>query len=170
MSGQNRTYVLRIVNDTEKSVGEKVGGAGGVKRKNGGGSVGGKKDKGGLEAKKILKTFVGYNAIKSFATPVISHNVSMVQTKTGSREAQQRASFVYSMHIKGLSAVETMVGGAMVGGLVGAVAGLALSAMHTVMDFSLKRETLQEQRQLEDISRYTSAQRATVSGSRFQRG
>ena len=165
-----REYILRITNETSKEVGEKVGGSGGVK-KTAQGSAGGEKNKKETKAKAALQTFAGINVVKSFALPVISHRVSTVQLRTGSREAQQRSTMLFTIGQKTFSAAESVAAGFVIGGGAGALAGLALSAIHTAMDFSLSVDRLNTQKQLEDISRDMSAvQRATVSGSRFQRG
>ena len=165
-----REYVLRIKNETKKEVGKDVGGAGGVKKAKKTDSTGGEKPKEEESTKSTIKAFTAYKAIKSVGMTLYSHNVSTTELRTGSREAQQRASYTYSVVNKLVSTTETIAVGAYVGGIVGALVGLTYSAIQTSINYALQANRLNMQNSLETISRDMGVQRATVSGSRYQRG
>lgn len=164
----SRVYELIIKNETDSAAAKQVGGAGGIQTNDGAGdSSGGEKSK-PTSAEKALKQLFGYKAVKSVASQVISFQVSTVQLRTGSSEAQQKANFWYNVAQRGLSVGESLIGGALVGGLPGAIIGLAVGAAHTAIDIGQRIERMDMEKRVEDVSRDISAQRATVSGSRYQ--
>ena len=164
--GSNK-YVLTIRNESDEGIASEVGGAGGLR--NHAGASGGE-ESGGLSpsAKKALRGVLSvYKPVKSTVNQIASYGVSQVELRTGSREQHQRASFAYSVGSRLWNAGESVALGSAFGGLPGAIAGLALSALSTVISVTQAQNTLTTQRQLEDITRNLSAQRATVSGSRY---
>ena len=169
----SRVYELIIRNETSEDVAEEVGGAGGIQTNDGAGSSpGGERTKQprseGMDASQALKKLFGYSQIKQVATQVVGFQVSTVQLRTGSHEAQQRATFGYNMAQKAVSLGESVAAGAMVGGPAGAAVALVMSLLNTVIGVSQKIEKLRIEQNLEDTSHNLSAQRATVSGSRYQ--
>lgn len=110
---------------------------------------------GGFLSKSQAKAFgagmVVYHQVKSFATQIVSHEISITSLKTGQNELQQRAQFNYDVGMRVLNAGESILVGAAVGGLPGAVAGLALSLTHTVIDISQRQQDLDLKRSLEQI-------------------
>lgn len=163
----NYSLTIKLEEGTKKKVAEDVGGAGGINDKNAapGGEVSQEDNK---STKSIIKKVFGYSAIKSFVTQGLNYNVSTVQLRTGSHEAQQRANFTYSMAQQGLGIVEGIVGGAIAGGGTGAAIGAVISVAHTAISWNQKQDTINMQRNLEFTSQNYAAQRATYSGSRYQ--
>ena len=121
------------------------------------------------KADKLLKTMFGYKSVKSNVDTLIAHRVSTVSLRTGSTEAQQRANFIYSVASQGFNIAESIVGGFMIGNAAGAAVGALMSISHTLLSYSLKQDTLNIQNTLERTQQNFSAQRATFSGSRYQR-
>ena len=117
-------------------------------------------------AKNFAKGMVAYRTVKSFATQMINHEVSMVELRTGSNELQQRANFINEMHQKGVGILETTVTGALVGGLPGALVGLTLSTAHTLIGYSQNQQRLNEERAIENETIRRNIVRAGASNSR----
>ena len=164
-------YELIIRNETEEeNVAKEVGGAGGINTpQNGAGNGGGGETSDeGANAEKLLKKVIGYQRIKSVATNAIGYQVSTVQLRTGSTEAQQRASFAYSVGMQAFNIGESIAVGAMTGGWIGAAIGAVLSVADTAMSYAYKQNTINIQKQLENTTQDITAQRATFSGSRYQ--
>ena len=127
------------------------------------------KGKGALtkkQAKDFGTAMVAYGKVKSFATQIINHEVSIVELRTGSRELQERANFTNQMVQTGVGILEGAVSGALVGGLPGFIAGTLLSVTHTVIGYTQKQDTLNAQRNLETASIAMNNIRAGANGSR----
>lgn len=112
------------------------------------------------QAKAFGAGMVVYHQVKSFATQIASHEVSIISLKTGQNELQQRAQFNYDVGMKVLNAGESILVGAAVGGLPGAVAGLALSLTHTIVDITQKAQDLNLRKDLEAVQIRASLIRA----------
>lgn len=128
-----------------------------------------KKTKGLLSkegAKAYAKGLVAYHAVKSFATQVISHEVSLVELRTGSNELQRRANFINQLHQTGAGVIESTVTGALVGGLPGAVIGMATSAVKKLIDYAQRQETINLQKSIEDTTLGMNYVRAGARGYR----
>jgi hypothetical protein len=117
-------------------------------------------------AKKFAQGMVAYKTVKSFATQIINHEVSMVELRTGSKELQERANFTNQLVQQGVGILESMVAGAMVGGIVGAVVGTALSVTHTAIGYAQAQNRIDTQRTLENNSIQMNYIRAGARGSR----
>lgn len=160
---ENRNYTITIKADNLSS---------GNKSPIAGDNKGTDKEKsnGGLLSKEGAKAFgkamVAYSTVKSFATQVINHEVSMVQLRTGSNELQQRANFTNQMIQKGVGILEGGIAGAMVGGLPGFIVGTGLSLLHTMISYGQKQQELDTQRTVENQSIQMNYVRAGASGSR----
>lgn len=163
----NYSLTIKLEEGTKKKVAEDVGGAGGINDKNAapGGEVSQEDNK---STKSIIKKVFGYSAIKSFVTQGLNYNVSTVQLRTGSHEAQQRANFTYSMALQGLGVVETIAGGGLVAGTGGAAIGLIAGIYGAQIQWLEKQNTVNMQNHLETYQQNLAAQRATYSGSRYQ--
>lgn len=158
---ENRNYTITIKADSLSS---------GNKSPIAGDNKGTDKEKSGLLSKEGAKAFgkamVAYSTVKSFATQVINHEVSMVQLRTGSNELQQRANFANQMIQKGVGILEGGVAGALVGGLPGFIVGTGLSLLHTMISYGQKQQELDTQRTVENQSIQMNYVRAGASGSR----
>lgn len=109
---------------------------------------------------------VAYHKVKSFATQVINHEVSLVGLRTGSNELQGRASFNNSIVQQGVNFAENIAVGAMMGGPWGAVAGAVASVGQAVFSYSLKQDTINTQKAVENVSLQMNIMRAGANGSR----
>lgn len=126
----------------------------------------------GLLSKEAAKTYgavmVAYGTVKSFTTQIINHEVGKVELRTGSREQQERANFINSTVQKGVGILETMAGGALLGGLPGAIIGTMLGTAHTIISYAQRQDMLNTQRSLENRSIQMNYIRAGANGSRTQ--
>lgn len=117
-------------------------------------------------AKAFMKGFAAYKTVKSFVTQAVNYEVSIVSLQTGSQELQQKAEFINSVVQQGVGILETVGAGALVGGLPGALIGLTLGTMHTVIGYAQKANTLNLQNALEVQSIERNYIRAGALGSR----
>lgn len=168
---ENNSYELIIRYDTGEGIASEVGGAGGVSSSDSGNTATNGNSGGNAGAGKVLTKLFGYKAIKSTVTQIVTYEHSQVELRTGSRERQQRVTFAYEMVSSVYSIAEGAVAGGIVGGPAGAAAGAVLALVNQltskVTSILTTNATINTQRRLEDISRNLSAQRATVSGSRY---
>lgn len=119
-------------------------------------------------AKAWGKGLVAYHYAKSFTDQIASHEISMVELKTGSRELQERANFAYNIGQKTISATETIVTGALVGGLPGALMGLVTSLLHNALSYQQRVNTINTNKSIENVSIQMNYIRAGANGSRRQ--
>lgn len=117
-------------------------------------------------AKAFGKAMVSYGIVKSFATQVINHEVSMVELRTGSRALQERANFTNQLIQQGVSIAETTFTSAAVGGWVGAIVGFVLSLGHTLVGYAQNQEKINTERTIENQSIQMNYIRAGANGSR----
>ena len=116
--------------------------------------------------KKATFGLVSYGTAMSFADQIVSYNISRVSLDTGALEDEQRQQEIYGV-VKDIGgAGVAIVGGALVGGPIGAIAGLALSGIHKAISIAQKQSTLDAERDIENISIEMSRRRAGVNGSR----
>lgn len=167
-------YELVIKNESKKKTTASVGGAGGVNGVNNGAqtnSAGGETSNGAPgtdDASQVMEKLFGAAVLKNMASQVIGHEVGMVQLRTGSQHAQQRANFNYSIAQQGFNLVAGLAAGFAVGNVAGAAVGALSSLLNSTMSWALKAETMSLEKQLDMRERDMQAQRATVSGSRYQ--
>lgn len=117
-------------------------------------------------AKAFGKTMVAYGTVKSFALQSVNHEVSLVQLRTGSNELQGRANFTNSVVQKVVGIGESMVAGAMIGGIPGAIVGLALSTAHTLIGYAQNQDRINTEKTVESVGLQMNILRAGASGSR----
>lgn len=117
-------------------------------------------------AKAFAKGMVAYGTVKSFATQIINHEVSLVELRTGSNELQIRANFINERVQNAVGVLETAVTGALVGGGVGAIVGLALGTAHKLISYGQRQQTLDLQRSLENETIQRNYIRAGAKGYR----
>ena len=116
--------------------------------------------------KAFAKGLVAYGVVKSFATQIINHEVSMVQLRTGSNELQERANFINQTAQKAVGILEGGIAGAMVGGLPGFIAGLALSTTHSLLSYQQNVQRLDTEQAVESVGLGMNFIRAGAGGSR----
>lgn len=166
---ENNEYKITIENKTKKTA-KSVGGAGGInaqKSADGGEnlgttSTGTSADSTDKAQNALLRLFSVSSGVNN-TMRAIAFDVSQVTVETGSREAQQRANALYS----GASALVHVGGAAAAGGP--AFAGVAILQMLISKATSIifQMNAIENQSRLQDITRDLSAQRSTVSGSRY---
>lgn len=126
--------------------------------------------KGGIlnqsDAKAYLGAMTAWHTVKGYMTQQINHSVSLVELRTGSNESQVKAQFINQIVQKGVGMAETTLTGALVGGLPGALVGLALSTSHTLIGYANQQETLYLKETLENRSIEMLRMRAGALGSR----
>lgn len=118
------------------------------------------------DASGALKKLVSYKAVKSFATQIVNHEISQVELRTGSRELQDRATFINETVQRGLGIVEGVALGAVAGGPIGAVIGALVGVTHTAISYAQRQDTLNLQRSIENASIQMNYIRAGANGSR----
>lgn len=122
-----------------------------------------------IQAKTLAATLTAYHTVKSFATQVINHEVSLVSLRTGSNEMQERASFINENVQTAVGVGESLIAGAIAGGPVGAIialGGVALNVGHRVMAIAQKQETLNIERSIEKETIQKNYIRAGAKGYR----
>lgn len=172
-----RQFIIRIENTTQGGAGDKVGGAGGIARMNKT-NKNESSDKSTKFAQSMLKQagvpltgLAAYGTVRKITNEIISHNNSLIQVKTGSREQQERQTFIYNTS---MGFVDAAVTGAATGAFfgpvgagVGAVIGVVKQGLGMAVNMAKTSDILAKNRQLENIQRELQAQRVTVSGSRY---
>lgn len=129
-------------------------------------------DKGkGLLSKSAAKAYVAgyaaYTKVKSFASQIYSHEVSMVQLRTGSNEEQERANFTRDMLSKGLNMLEAGAMTALVtGNVLGFAIGAGITVAQTLISYGQNQDRINTQRTLENQSIQLNYIRAGARGSR----
>ena len=170
-----RQFVIRIENNTKGNAGERVGGAGGISKKTKTKTKESSNGMGKFLAKQAgipLTGMAAYGTVRNITSTIISHNNSLIEVRTGSREQQERTSFIYNTSMGFVDSMVTgaaagaMAGGA-VGAAVGAVLGAAKQGLSMAINVAKTRDLLEKQRTLENITRDLQTQRATVNGSRY---
>ena len=163
-----KVYVIKITNETGgRKVAEKAGGAGGIQNNTNTENKGGETSEKATVQKAINAVFV-YKQVKSVLNNHVSHEVSKVQLRTGSSDAQQKANMFYNMGNKGISIVENVVIGAKFGGGIGAAIAAVTSVINEAMDMQQTWDKYNLEKELETTKQDLAAQRTTVSGSRYQ--
>ena len=100
--------------------------------------------------------------VKSFATQIINHEVSLVQLRTGSNELQERANLINQATQKGLG----ILGASFVAGVPGMLYSATMTLANGAIDYMQKVHTLNMQNALENISIGMNYARAGANGSR----
>lgn len=176
-----RQFVIRIENATGGGAGQKVGGAGGIANKTGGSSTQGRvgssssvTDKIEQRLMKMLAPAALIRGGKSIIDQVVQHNNSLIEIRTGSKEQQQRTSFVYNTvsgfvdsALSGGTTGLLLTGGNAVGAGIGALLGLLKQGASMGINYLKQADILEKQKTLEQMQQNLAAQRVTVSGSRY---
>lgn len=124
-----------------------------------------------------VKGLVAYNQyLKPFVSQVIQHEVGTVSLRTGSQELQQKVEFAYNAVSEGISLAESIAVGAIIGkGVVGALLGAVMGVATSAVGYINRRKTIGYNQSLEDISidlmntRAGGAIYSSFSGSRGNR-
>jgi uncharacterized membrane protein len=111
---------------------------------------------------------------KSIVDQIVQHNNSLIEIRTGSKELQQRTSFIYnttsgfvSGDLSGAMTGLVLTGGNPAGAAVGALVGFVQQGASMAINYLKQADILREQRNLETMQQNLAAQRVTISGSRY---
>jgi hypothetical protein len=103
---------------------------------------------------------------KPWINQVASHEISMVELRTGSREAQQKTQFTYDVASKVVGFGTSILSGYAVGNVPGAIIAGLVNIGHTVVSYAQKEETINLKRSLESRTLQMNYVRAGAGGSR----
>lgn len=121
----------------------------------------------GLGGKDVLKAgLVAYGKAKPWIKKVASHEISMVELRTGSREAQMKSEFIYDIACAGVDVVESGLMGFAIGNVPGAIVSIGLSVASKGISIAQNVDRLNSQRNLENESIQRNYIRAGARGSR----
>lgn len=112
------------------------------------------------------RKIVSYSAVKSTADQVISGRLNSVELSTGAKEYEERLNAGYNIGKQIWNAGEAILIGAATGGLAGAIAGLAISGVHSLISYQQRRATLAREEALENVSINLMNIRAGTDGRR----
>ena len=107
-----------------------------------------------------------YSYAKAFVAQAVSHEVNMVELRTGATEYAQKVQYAWEVTQRVYSAAETIVSGAVVGGGVGAIIGIAVAGIREIVSLGQRAETLNTKRNLENESLARGLRRAGTNQSR----
>lgn len=114
----------------------------------------------------MAEAMVAYRQIKPFITSAISHEVSLVELRTGSKELQEKANFINHAIQQGTSMLENIALGALVGGGAGAALAASMSVIQSIVGFAKNQQTLNIQQSVENRSLDMQIVRAGAGRSR----
>lgn len=156
------TYEFILKNDTSEEEDENTGVAGSESGKEP------KKEKKQLSNAQIGigKGLVAFNLAKPWINQVASHEISMVELRTGSKEAQQKAQFAHNIANQAIGFGASILTGFAVGNVPGAIIGALTSVGHTLISLNQREETINLQRSLESRTLQMNYVRAGAGGSR----
>lgn len=123
-------------------------------------------EKGASDVQRAAKKIVSYATAKTTAMNIVSGYISQVELSTGASEYQQRLQANFSVAQQLISAGETIVAGAMTGGIWGAVAGMVVAGVQTAISFGQRAAQMQKQGSLENATINMRNIRAGVAGRR----
>ena len=119
------------------------------------------------EARAFMKGYVAYKTVKGFASQIVSHEVSMVQLRTGSNELQERANFQRQVGSRALSVLEQgVMMGLVTGNVGGFVAGVFIGGAQQLIEWSQNQNRINTERALENQTIMRNYIRAGAQGSR----
>lgn len=118
------------------------------------------------DAIKGVSAMTAYSYAKAFVAQTVSHEVNMVELRTGATEYAQKVQYAWEVTQRVYSAGETIASGAAVGGGWGAVIGIAVAGMREIVSSIQRVDTLNTKRHLENESLARGLRRAGTNQSR----
>ncbi len=158
-------YIIRVINNSEGEAGPVTDAGTGTKKD----SAGEEKSywaKSAESAKSAARRIVSVSTAGMIADKLVSYEISTVSLRTGATEYEQKLQFGYSTLKQ--TAVPLVVG-AVTGGLPGAIIGGLFSFVMQGISWAQNAQTIDYNRQLENISIGMASVRAGVTGSRSDR-
>ncbi len=113
---------------------------------------------------------VAYSKVKPWVNRVVSHQINLVELRSGSREAQAKAEFTHQIISGGVDIAESALSGLLIAGgnPVGAFIGLGVGIISKLVDITQRQQVLDTQRALENVSIGQNIVRAGARGSRSE--
>lgn len=161
-------YEFIIRNETEDGESSAVAGQSGETGGETAKSSAGKSSKESLTAGQLAtaKGLVAWKKASPWVNQVVSHEIGLVELRTGSRIQQQKAEFAMQVASEAIGFGESVLTGYAIGNVPGAIIGGVMSLGHTLLSISQKAQTINEQRSLENRSIQLNYIRAGALGSR----
>ena len=113
-----------------------------------------------------ISALAAYGYTKKIATQLVSHNVNTVSLRTGQTELQQKIALKYDIARNAWNFFETIAIGGGIAGIPGAIAGGVLSLSNTLVNVAIRQDTININRDLENVSLSQNNLRAGVGRSR----
>lgn len=150
----NNSYVIILKNETSNSESSPIASpSGGGSDSPKSGTNAPQTTKGNAMATNIVKGLVAYNTyVKPFVSQVIGHQINTVALRTGADEVQQRLQFAYEIGSAALGIGASILTGAAIGNVPGAIIGAVVGVTSTIMNYANKAQTIQLQSNLENIT------------------
>lgn len=114
----------------------------------------------------VTAGLVAWNQVKPWITQTVSHEVNMVELRTGRREYAQKTQLTYQIVSDVVGIGESALAGYAVGNIPGAIIGAVLGLGHKLANLSQQQDRINTERMLENVSIQQNRIRAGVSGSR----
>jgi hypothetical protein len=113
---------------------------------------------------------VAYSKVKPWVNRVVSHEINLVELRSGSREAQSKAAFTHQIISGGVDVLESMASGLLLSGgnPLGALVGLGVGVVSKAIDLAQRQEVIDTQRSIENITIRQNIVRAGAKGSRSE--
>lgn len=122
----------------------------------------------------VAKTIVSFdNYVKPFVDQVVTQHITTVSLRTGAEELEERLSFAQSIGQRIYGLGKSVVVGALIGNIPGAIIGAVMNIATTAIEYSNKQRQIELQRNVEHVGlRYLNARAggsvASFSGSRLK--
>lgn len=114
----------------------------------------------------LISGVAAYGYAKKVITQVVSHRVNTVELRMGQAELQEKIALKYSIGRQAFGFLEGIVIGGGLAGVPGAIIGGIASLTSSVMNIALRQDTININRDLEDISISQNNIRAGAGNSR----
>lgn len=149
MAERHYIYVIRNETESGKAVKSPISGGGAAQDKSSGSpaSTAQQREK---KAWGVIKGATIYAAGKSIANTEISQSISLMEIRTGNTAYAQKLQFAQQSMNQGLSVLETVVSGAVLGGGVGALVGLAVGTAMQGLNIYNKEQLIQARQAVEN--------------------
>ena len=109
---------------------------------------------------------VAWNVAKPWVTQAVSHEVNMVELRTGRREYAQKTQLTYQIANDVVGLGESILAGYAIGNIPGAIIGAITNVGHTIVNIAQKQNRIDTEKTLENITISQNVIRAGTSGSR----
>lgn len=103
---------------------------------------------------------------KPWINQVVSHEINLVDLRTGRREYSQKIQFAQQLGSQAIGIAENIATGYAIGNVAGAVTGAITGIMHTMISYAQKQDLINTENSLENITLSQNRIRAGVGGSR----